>query len=178
MKVFLGGPRQVEPSRQGNSPTFDLLDSATYPELAREPSRIEARVGPGGPGTWVCFDEVQKLPSLLDTVHRLIEARRWRFALSGPSARTLKRGGANLLGGRAVTRHLGPFTSAELGDAFDADEVTAWGALPLVVLSPTDRADILSLYLHTYIRASVKRSRPRVMPVSQFLRRLHAGEVF
>ena len=67
----------------------------------------------------IFFQEVQKVPRLLDEVHRLIEKRSWNFALSGSSARKLKRGGANLLAGRALTRNLEGFTSFELGDFFN-----------------------------------------------------------
>ena len=69
-------------------------------------------------------------------VHRLMEARRWKFALCGSSARKLRRGGVNLLGGRAVTRHLGAFSSAELGSGYDPEVAAEWGCLPAVQLDP------------------------------------------
>ena len=67
---------------------------------------------------WVVIDEVQRIPSLLNVVHQSIEKRSIKFALTGSSARRLKRGGANLLAGRAYTYNLYPFTHIELGDSF------------------------------------------------------------
>jgi predicted AAA+ superfamily ATPase len=83
---------------------FDLLDTSLYLELSRDPHRIEAIIGNQPPGRWIVLDEIQKIPTLLDEVHRLMETRRWRFALCGSSARKLRRGGANLLAGRAITQ--------------------------------------------------------------------------
>jgi hypothetical protein len=82
--------------------TLDLLDFAVYAELLAHPDRLEALALPRKPDR-IVIDEVQRLPALLDEVHRLIEKRRWRFALTGSGARKLRRGGANLLGGRART---------------------------------------------------------------------------
>src|SRR5437870_3166507 len=139
---FVFGPRGVGKStwlRQvlpRDTPVLDLLRSDVFLDLARDPSLLEAKVGRRPAGSWVCIDEVQKAPALLDEVHRLIEERRWRFALSGSSARKLWRGGANLLAGRAVTRALGPFSFAELGARYDPDRVLEFGTLPLVVVDP------------------------------------------
>ena len=88
-----------------------LLSSSLYLELSREPDRLEAIVGSLHLDGWVVIGEVQKIPHLLDEVHRLMETREWRFALCGSSARKLRRGGTNLLGGRAVTRNLEGFCS-------------------------------------------------------------------
>jgi predicted AAA+ superfamily ATPase len=109
---FLFGPRgtgkstwlqQVLPSAL----RLDLLDSSLYLELSRDPHRLEALVGSQPTGAWIVLDEIQKIPALLDEVHRLMELKRWRFALCGSSARKLKRGGANLLAGRALTAQEG-----------------------------------------------------------------------
>ncbi|MCK6554061.1 AAA family ATPase [Candidatus Binatia bacterium] len=102
---FVFGPRGVGKStwlRQvlpADTPVFDLLRSDVFLDLARDPALLEARVGRRAAGSWVCIDEVQKAPTILDEVHRLIEERRWRFALSGSSARKLRRGERR---GRAV----------------------------------------------------------------------------
>jgi hypothetical protein len=72
-------------------------------------------------GGWVVLDEIQKTPALLDEVHRLMESRRWCFALCGSSARKLRRGGANLLAGRALTLSMESFSAAELGKGFDLE---------------------------------------------------------
>jgi predicted AAA+ superfamily ATPase len=91
----------------------------------------------------VVVDGVQRLPGLLNEVHRHIEERRLRFSLCGSSARKLKTAGTNLLAGRAVRRHLHPFVPEELGSDFQLEEVLRFGALPVVWSAP-DRADALS----------------------------------
>lgn len=88
---FLFGPRGVGKStwlRQhfSNVRTFDLLDSSLYLELSRQPHLLEAKIGPHSAPLWVCIDEVQKIPALLDEVHRLIERQRVQFVLTGSSA--------------------------------------------------------------------------------------------
>ncbi|MBN1426482.1 ATP-binding protein [Candidatus Fermentibacteria bacterium] len=158
---FLFGPRGVGKSMWlraslPDAPYFDLLESSLFLELARAPDRIEAMVGQRPEGTWVVVDEVQKVPALLDEVHRLIETKGWRFALCGSSVRKLRHGGANLLAGRAVTRHLECFTSSELGPAFDLSRSLEWGSLPLVSLNPHHAADILDAYVNTYVKEEIK----------------------
>jgi predicted AAA+ superfamily ATPase len=165
--------RQVLPP---DTPMFDLLRSDVFLDLARDPSLLEAKVGRRGAGSWVCIDEVQKAPAILDEVHRLIEERRWRFALSGSSARKLRRGGANLLAGRAVTRALGPFSFAELGTRYDLDRVLDFGTLPLVVADPDGAADTLSSYVHTYLREEI-REEGAVRKIDPFLRFLQVAGV-
>ena len=71
---------------------LDLLDASLFLELSRDPHRLEALVGNRPSESWVVLDEIQKIPALLDEVHRLIESRHWRFALCGSSARKLRRG--------------------------------------------------------------------------------------
>ncbi|MBP1732822.1 MAG: hypothetical protein H6Q55_3251 [Deltaproteobacteria bacterium] len=158
---FLFGPRGVGKSTwlrdvlpQGRY--FDLLDSSLYLELSRDPSRLEAMTGSLGANTWVVLDEVQKIPDILDEVHRLIENRKWRFALCGSSARKLRRKGTNLLGGRALTRELGGFSWQELGDLFDLKFSLQWGLLPWVQLDRGSAADILSSYVNTYVKQEIK----------------------
>lgn len=148
---------------------FDLLDTGLQLELARSPAILQARVGPRRRGTWVWIDEVQKVPAVLDEVHRLIEREGWRFALSGSSARKLLRQGANLLAGRASTRHLEGLSFAELGGAFDLRRRLEWGALPMVVNEPAHARDILASYVHTYIREEIKEE-GLVRKVEPFLR--------
>ncbi|MGV8124307.1 MAG: AAA family ATPase [Candidatus Xenobiia bacterium LiM19] len=77
-------------------------------ELSRNPDRLGALTDNRSAGTWIVIDEIQKIPQLLDEVHRLMKEREWQFALSGSSARKLRRGGVNLPGGRAVTCELAP----------------------------------------------------------------------
>lgn len=135
---------------------FDLLDTTLQLELTAEPHRLEAMVGGAAVGQWVVLDEVQKIPSLLDEVHRLIETRGWKFALCGSSARQLKRGGADLLAGRALTLTMEPFSFAELGESFDLEAAINWGLLPVVHGKGALVADILSAYVGTYLREEIK----------------------
>jgi uncharacterized protein len=158
---FLFGPRgtgkstwlkQVLP----DASRFDLLDAALFLELSRDPHRLEAMAGNLAAGGWVVLDEIQKIPALLDEVHRLMESRRWRFALCGSSARKLRRGGANLLAGRALTLSMESFSGAELGKGFDFDFALDWGLLPFVHNEPDSAADILAAYVNTYLKEELQ----------------------
>lgn len=156
---FLFGPRGTGKSswvRQQfpDAPYLDLLAADVYTELLAAPARLESRIGPRHRG-WVVIDEVQKVPALLDEVHRLIESRRWRFALTGSSARKLRRGGVNLLAGRALTRSMHPFTSAELGADFDVQRALRFGMLPPVWVED-DPGAFLKSYVRTYLREEVQ----------------------
>jgi len=158
---FLFGPRGVGKSTwlektMGDALFFDLLDSSLYLELSRNPDNLEALAGNIPEGSWIVIDEIQKIPTLLDEVHRLMEKRGWQFALCGSSARKLRRGGVNLLGGRALTRNLDAFSYAELGSAFDLDFSLQWGLLPWVQLEKENAADILNSYVNTYIKEELK----------------------
>jgi len=135
---------------------FDLLDSSLYLELSQHPHRLEAMAGNLPMGSWLVIDEIQKIPYLLDEVHRLMETREWQFALSGSSARKLRRKGTNLLGGRALTLNLDTFSYQELGSVFDLEFSLQWGLLPYVQLDRRNAADILSSYVNTYIKEEIK----------------------
>ena len=93
----------------------DLLDERLYQDLLADPSLFAQSIGHLAPADWVVADEVQRLPALLNEVHRLIETRRLRFALLGSSARKLKTAGTNLLAGRALRKTMLPLTAAETG---------------------------------------------------------------
>ena len=157
---------------------LDLLDTSLYLELSRDPHRLEALGGSRGENEWVVLDEIQKVPALLDEVHRLMGSRRWRFALCGSSARKLKRGGANLLAGRALTLSLEGFSAVELGKNFDLEFSLDWGLLPFVVgQDPKDAADILSAYVNTYLKEELQ-AEGLIRSVPPFLRFLAvAGQV-
>lgn len=139
-----------------NAIYLDLLDTSLQLELTAAPHRLEAIVGTPAKDQWIVLDEVQKVPALLSEVHRLMEDRKWSFALCGSSARKLKRGGADLLAGRAVTLGMEPFVSAELGDGFDLDTALDWGVLPVVHARPGLEPDTLSAYVGTYLREEIK----------------------
>lgn len=109
---------------------YDLLDTRTFLALNQEPARIEQELS--SQDRLVVIDEIQLLPVLLNEVHRLIEERGIRFLLTGSSARKLRRGGINLLGGRARTKYLHPFTRRELGSRFNLSQAMARGLLPSI----------------------------------------------
>ncbi len=154
---FLFGPRQTGKSSwiRHSLPDvrlYDLLDSATYLALSRNPGRLAEEIGPAE--ATVVIDEIQRLPILLNEVHRLIETRGTRFLLTGSSARALRRGGVNLLGGRARTRSLHPLIWSELGPHFDLGRAIERGTLPSIYFSDDPQAD-LDAYTGTYLQQEV-----------------------
>ncbi len=158
---FLFGPRGTGKStwvrdELPGAVHLDLLESGLYLELLAAPERLESKIPPEHRG-WVVLDEVQRVPALLDEVHRLIEKKRLRFALTGSSARKLRRGGVNLLAGRAVTLRMHPLTRAELGTAFDLQHSLRFGQLPVVQAdrAPGAARAYLSSYVATYLREEV-----------------------
>ncbi|MCX6579863.1 MAG: DUF4143 domain-containing protein [Candidatus Aminicenantes bacterium] len=174
---FLFGSRGVGKStwlekKMPDALFFNLLDSSLYLELSHNPMSLEAMAGNLPDDSWIVIDEIQKIPPLLDEVHRLMEKKRWRFALCGSSARKLRRGGVNLLGGRALTRNLDAFSYAELGKNFDLDFSLQWGLLPWVQLEKENAADILDSYVNTYIKEEIKEEGiiRRVPPFLRFLK--------
>jgi predicted AAA+ superfamily ATPase len=125
---FLFGPRgtgkttflKKQWSKRGNHRLINLLDPEQEQAYALDRGLLYRElVVKKNKNQWVVIDEIQKLPFLLDTVHRLIEESPLKFALTGSSARKLKRGGANLLAGRAFVNHMFPFTHLELKESFD-----------------------------------------------------------
>jgi predicted AAA+ superfamily ATPase len=171
---FLFGPRGVGKTwllghQLGDANVLDLLDTSLQLELAKDPHSLEARVRARPKAAWIWIDEVQKVPALLDEVHRLMESAGWRFALSGSSARKLLRQGADLLAGRASTKRLEGLSFKELGPAFDLNHALEWGTLPLVVREADQAREILTSYFHTYIREEV-REEGLVRKIEPFLR--------
>ena len=155
---FLFGPRGVGKTTwvKHNFPKalyFDLLKAETYNHFLVNPTRLEKSI-PDNFDDWIVIDEIQKVPQLLDEVHRLIEQKHYRFILTGSSARKLRRGGVNLLAGRAITLHLHPITAIELGENFNLDEYLRFGGLP-AVFTAENNADYLHSYIQTYIQQEV-----------------------
>src|SRR5262245_13426440 len=110
---------------------LDLLDTDIEDRFSRNPRELYAIVkGLPTKKTYVIIDEIQKVPKLLDEVHRLIEETDKLFVLTGSSARKLKYGGANLLAGRSFVYHLYPLSCFELEKQFDLHEALHWGTLP------------------------------------------------
>jgi predicted AAA+ superfamily ATPase len=137
---------------------LDLLEPEQEDRYARRPQLLAEQVTAlRNPVEWVVIDEVQKVPKLLDVVHAEIERSGTRFALTGSSARKLKRGSTNLLAGRAFVYHLFPMTAGELRDRFRLLEALEYGTLPghLNLSSPGDRAEFLRAYALTYLKEEV-----------------------
>jgi predicted AAA+ superfamily ATPase len=133
----------------------DLLQPDVARELAARPERLRDLVRGAPEASTVVLDEVQRVPELLNVVHALIEsADRRRFVLTGPSARKLRRGGVDLLAGRAVVRTLHPFMAAEI-DPFDLPAALARGLLPLVVAA-VQPDDVLRAYASLYLDEEVR----------------------
>ncbi len=161
---------------------IDLLDDDFFLALTRHPTSLESMVvehlaGGGTQSSWIVIDEIQRVPKLLNEVHRLLESKelhgRVKFALTGSSARKLKRVGANMLGGRAVLYRLFPLTFIELGSDFSLEQVLNWGALPAVFAANDDaeRALLLKGYLGTYLREEIREEQivRQLDPFTRFL---------
>jgi len=154
---------------------INLLNLDEEARLQNRPMSLAdqlAQIPPHSPIQWVIIDEVQKLPPLLDVVHQEIEKGRFLFALTGSSARKLKRGAANLLAGRAFTFALYPLTHRELGSQFDLNSVLTWGSLPKVFsLTESDRSDYLRTYVNTYLKEEIQAEQivRKIAPFRAFL---------
>ena len=134
---------------------YDLLRANEILRLSRDPSALTAECSALPEGAWIVLDEVQRVPELLDEVQHLMTTRRQRFVLSGSSARKLKRGGANLLAGRAELRHLYPLVSAEIGLDRELDQILAYGLMPLAVTRQRPKAFLRS-YCEVYLREEIQ----------------------
>ncbi len=158
--ILLLGPRGTGKSTWINhhfkdAVIYDLLNTAEAIRLSRDPSTLYRELASGPADQWVVIDEVQKVPALLDEVHRLIENHGRRFILSGSSARKLRRGGSNLLAGRAIVTQLFPFVSAEVGEDVPVTGMIANGSLPMAVLGD-DPVSYLTTYAETYLQEEVR----------------------
>lgn len=160
---FLFGPRGTGKTtwlreKLPNALWKNLLVDEDYLPLLGDASPFRAQVEACPAGTWVVIDEVQRIPSLLNEVHELITryGEKFMFALSGSSARKLRRMNVNLLAGRAIERRMFPFTSAELGDDFSLRQALCFGTLPSVVQRPDYAVDILSAYVGTYLQQEIQ----------------------
>ena len=157
---FLLGPRGTGKSTwlQATFPealVVNLLRPEVHREMQARPERLRELVLAKPAGTRVVLDEVQRAPELLTVVHDLIESGRGhQFVLTGSSARKLRRGGTDLLAGRAVMRTMHPFMAAEL-PVFDLARALTTGLVPLVVMA-TDPADVLAAYAGLYLEQEVR----------------------
>ena len=134
----------------------DLLDDNTFRAFIAHPERIIQIVKANPYTKCYIIDEVQKAPVLLDSVHSLIEEyKTHQFILTGSSARKLRRGGVNLLAGRALLTHFHPFMAAELGNDFSIDTALRNGLIPLIV-SANLPDKTLATYVALYLKEEVK----------------------
>ncbi|MEW6365302.1 MAG: DUF4143 domain-containing protein [Acidobacteriota bacterium] len=153
---------------------IDLLNPDLTETYSLRPQTLTEQLGAlGREIDWVVIDEVQRVPKLLDLVHQQIESARFRFVLSGSSARKLKHGGANLLAGRAFVNHLFPLTAQEIGDSFSLQSTLEWGTLPHLFSLETseEKQDFLRAYAHTYLQEEILQEQivRRLVPFRRFL---------
>jgi uncharacterized protein len=156
---FLFGPRGTGKSSWVRSfypdaVYIDLLEDEIYRTLLARPGSLSESFPVDRPAT-VILDEVQKVPSVLDEVHRLIEKKKIQFVLTGSSARKLKKQGVNLLAGRALTHSMYPLTARELGSAFSLEKAIQFGMLPMSITSPHPKR-YLESYVKTYLKQEVE----------------------
>lgn len=165
LSAFVFGPRMTGKTfllRRLDCALFvDLLDPEIELDFHRSPRHFWERISALPKESLVIVDEVQKIPLLLDYVQKGIEEKGLRFILSGSSARKLKRGGANLLGGRALDLHLHPLTAAEIGRDFHLETILNFGSLPKVVQlilgrQLEDAKGVLRAYNTTYIKEEIQ----------------------
>lgn len=137
---------------------YDLLEDSLVRRLGRKPESLRSEYLAKSPKCqWMVLDEVQRVPSLLNIAHKMIEVDAVEFALTGSSVRKLKRGGGNLLAGRAFVYHLFPLTSVELADQFSLMEALTYGTLPklMSLRSNSDKQKYLESYASTYVKEEI-----------------------
>jgi uncharacterized protein len=157
---FLFGPRGTGKSTfvktflDENALYIDFLDPETFRTFSAWPESIIKTINAVNPRV-VIIDEVQKVPSILDVVHKVIEEKKIRFILTGSGPRKLKRSGADMLGGRAAYVKMHPFTAEELGEDFSLDRALLTGLIPVVERS-ADPSSTLSAYVDIYLREEIQ----------------------
>ena len=156
---FLWGPLQTGKTtllRDTYPQAFwvDLLKAEEYRRYLQNPERLREELAAAGSVRQVVIDEVQKVPQILDEVHWILENRRIQFGLSGSSARKVKRGAANLLGGRAVRYELHGLIASEIGAEFELDRMVNHGYLPRIYVSDRPQR-LLEAYVADYLKEEV-----------------------
>jgi predicted AAA+ superfamily ATPase len=179
---FLWGPRQAGKTSllratYPEAHRIDLLETDSFAKYASAPHRLREELRARTDHPFTIIDEVQKVPALLDEVHWLIENRGLVFGLCGSSARKVRRGHANLLGGRAVRFELFGLVSHELGDRFDIERALNHGLLPRHYLSE-EPASLLRAYVGDYLKEEVAAEGlvRRLPAFSEFLRVAAIGD--
>lgn len=156
---FLWGPRQTGKTtllRASYPDAFwiDLLQSDVYRRYLDRPELLRQELAAADGPSQVVIDEVQKVPQLLDEVHWLLENRNHQFALCGSSARKLRRGAANLLGGRATRYELLGLTAGEIGGPLDLDRLLNHGYLPRIHAAVRPKR-LLAAYVGDYLKEEI-----------------------
>ena len=172
---FLFGPRATGKTtliRQQLAETatiIDLLDSRYFLRLSSAPHELESIIA-AAPADIIVIDEIQRIPELLDEIHRLIESQNLTFLLTGSSARKLRRGKANLLAGRVWSTGMFPLIYQEIID-FNLDRYLHYGGLPAVYLSEYPEEE-LDAYVNTYLKEEILAEGliRRLPPFSRFLK--------
>jgi predicted AAA+ superfamily ATPase len=178
---FLFGPRGVGKStwarrKLEGAHRFDLLDEGLHQSFLANPSLFADELRSLRKSTWVVIDEVQRIPALLNEVHRFIEERKLRFALLGSSARKLKTAGTNLLAGRAIRKRMFPFVPEELGKDFSLGRVLRFGSIPLI-WTAEEKKSALEAYVQMYLKEEI-RAEALVRNLPGFLRFLPIAALF
>lgn len=162
---FLFGPRGTGKTtwlglKLPDAEWFDLLGTKKLLGLMRDPDLFRRRVEALKEGSWIVLDEIQRMPELLNEIHAIMNRLpgKYRFAITGSSARKLKRGHVNLLAGRAVNRQFFPLVGDELGYEFEIDDLLRFGTLPAVAAQDAvaDRIDLLEAYVANYVREEIQ----------------------
>jgi len=157
-------------------PYFDLLDQEAFIAYQRDPGRFGRQLAALPDGETVVVDEIQRLPELLNEVHRAIESKRLQFVLLGSSPRKLKHAGVNMLGGRASLRTMFPLLPQEMAGEFDLEEALRYGTLP-IIWAATDKDEALSAYAGTYLTEEI-RAEALTRDLGSFTRFLSVAALF
>jgi predicted AAA+ superfamily ATPase len=178
---FLLGPRGTGKSTWlralfPEAHVIDLLSEATYQDLLANSGLFASWLRAVPSGKWVVIDEVQRLPALLNEVHRFIEKKQLKFVLCGSSARKLKRAGVNLLAGRALNRSMHPFVPEELGEPLDIENALQFGLLP-IVWDSVDKSETLTAYTQLYLKEEIQ-AEALVRNLSGFARFLPIAAIY
>lgn len=159
--VLLLGPRQVGKSTLCKKADLDfslnLADEELFRQHLNDPSLVKRIVQALPDKKNVVFiDEIQRLPSMLNTIQSLIDSNSdLKFFLTGSSARKLKRGQANLLPGRVLLEYLPPLVYWEIKEIFDLEKVLTIGSLPEIYLESYGR-ELLASYVAGYLKEEIQ----------------------
>lgn len=165
--ILLLGPRQAGKSTliKDLKPriSFNLANQSVFLNFIRDPKYLESKLSAlpkekSEKKRFIFIDEVQRIPSLLNTIQDLVDNQGYQFILSGSSARKLRRGRANLLPGRVISYQLGPIVSAELSYNIDSESALSLGSLPEIITSKDQKISkqILKSYAQIYLNEEIK----------------------